>query len=343
MPTYQESIQHAAAHYDRITNPVISADNIEPKYRRARELVESHLGPIVKNDALSGGAVSYLYRVTGEYATGIVKVRGTHFSLHPDQVPGDKYIDYEWRALQFLSAIEPGTFPHPIAYDREAKMILMTDVMDDGRNLYDKLMAGETPQEELFSLGATIARVHKKLTPVEASFVDGNDKEEFIWILQSRFGVQDHPVLNNVMHQLTNETDQQLLPDITPKNIGRGQDGQTTICDLEIFHRGSLTFVYGYVAGFLLSHTAGDPKLAQLSTESFLQGIASEDRTRDLDDILLKKVTLGSALVTLRDIFKDYKIPFTPEEIESKVAAAHELLVRQRLTWPEITQKIALA
>ena len=190
---------------------------------KARALVESYLGTIIQTEVATGGLVSHVYKVTGEKQKGIVKLRGTHLAKLP-QIPIDpKDVEYEWSALQFLSQIEPLTFPQPLAIDTEASLILMSNIIPDGKTLEERLETKEVTSAEIRDLGRTVARIHKKIAPFERSIRDCGDEDVYRADLQRRLGYQENPALNDVIDQLTTLPKQLILADLSPKNIGRGR------------------------------------------------------------------------------------------------------------------------
>lgn len=311
------------------------------KFHNARQLVESHIGALQQTDAITGGLVSYVYRVKGEQETGIVKVKGEYLAKLPHIPIDPKDIEYEWTTLQFLSQIEPETFPQPLAFDRDTSMILMSDIMPSGQTLETRLETHGVDQAEIIVLGTTVARIHRKIAHIETPIRDSGDEEIYSADLHRRLGYQNHPVLNNVVDQLNTLPKQLILADLSPKNIGRGEDGQITICDLEFFYQGHLQYAYGYLAGHILLHTLDDPDRSEAFLPSLIDGYQAEDKKTDFDSMLLKRIALGSALYRLSNAVIPYNISLTPEQRVQKANKAFELLEKDTLSWTDITHGLS--
>ena len=314
--------------------------------QKACELVESYLGKIIRTEIATGGLVSHVYKVTGEKQKGIVKIRGTHLAKLPQIPINPKDVDYEWSALQFLSQIEPSTFPQPLALDREASMILMTDIIPSGKTLEQRFEARDVKPEEIKDLGSTIARIHKKLAPSKESMRDGQDEQAYSSDLRRRLGCQENqesPALDKIIDRLADLPKQPILGDLAPKNIGWGRDGQITICDLESFYQGDLLFAYGYTAGHILLHTLDDAAISEDFVSNLLRGYQSEDNQTNFDNLLLKQIALGSTLYRLNNTIVPYSLSLSQEEKLKKATVAFELLEKESLSWHDLINSMISA
>jgi hypothetical protein len=327
----------------RVFAPQKDMAEAAPCYQAGRQLIELHLGTILHTEPIAGGLVSHVYKVTGEKQRGIVKIRGTHLAKLPHIAIDPKDLDYEWTALQILSDIEPTTFPQPLAIDRETSMLLMTDIIPRGKTLAARLEAKAVMPEEIRDIGATVARVHRKLAPNERTIREGGDQTTYRSDLARRIGYQENtwnPALNAMLAELEALPKQLILGDLAPKNIGQGTDRQPTICDLESLYRGDLLFAYGYLTGHILIHTLDNQPRSKAFVINLLDGYSTEDKTTDFDSFLLKKIALGAALYRLNNPVVPYELSLSPEERSKKAATALSLLRKDNMSWDELVQNM---
>lgn len=332
----ERDLQEISLH---LTAPGIVYDEVHPSFKNARNILENNLGLITHAEVAIGGLVSYVYRVTGEKQSGIVKIKGTHLAKIPDILIHPKDAEYEWAALRFLFALEPNTFPQPIAFDKNVSMILMSNIIPEGKTLGERLDAKEVALTEVKDLGNTVARIHKKLATFKNNIREEGDNKIYNEDLRRRLGFQgsqNHIFLTNIVNQLAHEPKQLIIGDLSPKNIGRGKDRQITICDLESFYRGNLIFAYGYLAGHILLYVISDQKYSSELLLNLLEGYKSGDNTFDFNNILLKKITLGSSLYRLNSATVPYPIALSQKEKVRKVGMAFKLLEKDVLSWSEL-------
>jgi len=341
MASMERGIPPETREYLKITSPSVPASELPPLYQNARRLIEQHLGTIRATEVVAGGLASHVYRVRGEKQKGIAKIMGGHFARLPHILIDPKAAEYEWEALQAMFELEKDTFPQPLAFDKAISMILMTDIIPNGKTLEQRLENRVVTSEEMVDVGRTVARIHNKLADFDGSFRDGHDEEDYKKGLQYRFGYQGNIVLDDVVRQLDHEPTQLILGDLSPKNIGQGQEGQVTMRDLKYFYRGNLMYVYGYLAGHILVHTLDDPTRSEAFVSSLLQGYRSEDVNLDTESMLLKRLTLGTVLYRLHNDIIPYNVDLSPEAKLQKSVVVFNLLEKEALSWADITQALS--
>ncbi|MDO8657287.1 MAG: hypothetical protein Q7K55_01000 [Candidatus Levybacteria bacterium] len=322
----------------------VNPSELTPSQQRTRQLIERNLGPILKIAEIQGGLVSRVYRVYGEKQKGIVKIRGKTFAKIPSIQMDPNEVRYEYAAIQFLSQVEPSIFPHPLAYDAEESMILMTDIMPDEQTLEKRLENKEVSLGDMITLGKTIGRLHMKLAKFQDSMREGHDDEDYEEGLFYRLGGnRNNPTLNAIAETLKQLPKQIIIADLSPKNIGRGKDGQVTICDLESCYRGNTIFSLGYLAGHVLLHNLGDYPKATSLINGLLEGYNSENLDVEVDSLLLKRICLATTLYRLDNPIIPYALSLSQEEKTRKTATSIKLLEEQSMSWDRLVKKMVSA
>ncbi|RJQ26950.1 hypothetical protein C4577_02450 [Candidatus Parcubacteria bacterium] len=308
--------------------------------REVSHILESNFGKLISVEQISGGLVHYVYRVTGAKRGAIIKIRGNNYSALPDISMSSTDIQYENRALQLMSIIEPSTFPQVLGFYSERSMIIMTDVMPNRCTLENDLNDKRATSQDMKELGETVARIHRKLEPLEVSTRDGKDDEVYNTDLFYRLGFRDNLVLNETVEQLKQLPRQLILADLSPKNIGRGENGSITICDLDSFFRGSTLYALAFLAGHILIHSLDDFDRGVQLLNGLLDGYRIELPNADVDSLLFKRVALGVALYRLNNPVIPYNLPLSEVEKLQKADTVLNLLNAQNLTWIKIIQEL---
>ncbi len=312
-----------------------SIERNEPQdvFNQARKIIEEQLGEIQTAKKITGGLVSHVYKLKGQRKNGIVKYRGTHFARIPDLVVDPLGIDTEWNALQFLSQIDYATFPQPLALVKDARTILMSDIMPDGETLETRFASRSVTQSDLFQIGEVVGRVHRKMAGVTKVFRD--DEEEIYQAdLRRRVGIsteRSDVSLEKLVEALSHQPKQLIHGDLAPKNIGKGSDGNVTICDVESFYNGNLQFAYGYLSGHILLHTLVDKRTSRQNFMALVKGLQRGDNTFDAEDDLYHKVLLGAILYRLDNKKVPYAVDITHQDKQVISQRARNLVAQNDL------------
>lgn len=322
----------------------INSSELTPSQQRTHQLIEQTLGQILSISEIQGGLVSRVFRVYGEKQKGIIKIRGKTFAKIPSIPMDPNEARYEYAAIKFLSQVEPSIFPHPLAYDAEEAMILMTDIMPDEQTLEQRLENKEVSLNDMITLGKTIGRLHMKLAKFQDSMREGHDEEDYQKGLFYRLGGnRNNPTLNSIAETLRKLPKQIIIADLSPKNIGRGEEGQVTICDLESCYRGNTVFALGYLAGHVLLHNLDDYPKATSLVNGLLEGYNSENSDVEIDNLLLKRICLATTLYRLDNPVIPYMLSLSQEEKTRKATTAIELLEEQSMSWDNLVSRMVSA
>jgi hypothetical protein len=322
--------------YVGLSDNSLSTPELFSSKQRYRSVVESKLGRIINVEKVSGGLIHYVYRVSGEKQNAILKIRGNSYSTLPDIAMNPKDIQYEHRAIQLLSAVEPSTFPRILGFDEELSMIIETDVMPKKTTLENELNGKRVTRQDMKELGETVARVHRKLEPLKGSTRDGEDEDVYNMDLFYRLGFRDHPVLDETVEQLKHLPKQLILADLSPKNIGRGENEQITICDFDSFFRGNVLYALAFLAGHILLHNLDNFDNAMQLGSGLIDGYQLELPQIDVDSLLFKRVALGSLLYRLNNPVIPYTLPLSEDEKLQKTNISFGLLQQNNLGWIDI-------
>lgn len=327
-----------------ITPSQINFSELTLVQQKNRQLIEKTLGPILSMSEIQGGLVSRVYRIYGKKEKAIMKIRGKTFAKIPSIPMDPKEARYEYAAIQFLSQIDPSVFPHPLAYDADEAMILMTDIMPDEQTLEQRLENKEVSLDDMVILGKTIGRLHMKLAKFQDSMREEHDDEDYEKGLFYRLGGnRNNPTLNSIGETLKQLPKQIIIADLSPKNIGRGEDGQVTICDLESCYRGNTIFALGYLVGHILLHNLDDYPKAISLVNGLLEGYNSENSDVEIDSLLLKRICLATTLYRLDNPVIPYDLPFSQEEKTKKTTTAINLLEEQLISWNKLISNMVFA
>lgn len=285
--------------------------------------------------------IHHIYRVIGERGRGVLKIRRDKLSGLPDINQDPKDIKYEYKALELLSSIEPSVFPSVLAFDEENSMIFMTDVMPNERTFADELRDKVVTREDMINLGNIVAKVHMQLRSVTDPIRDGGDEDIYKEDMYYRLGYHNNQTLNELIEELEKMPKQPILADLSPKNIGRGEEGQITICDFDDFYQGNSEFALAFLAGHILTHNIDDQERAKELLIGLFEGYKEGGTDVDYDSDLFKKITIGIILYRLSNPLIPYSLPFSEEKKRAKTEVAFGLLRQKNLSWEAVIDEIA--
>lgn len=288
---------------------------------------------------ITGGLVHYIYQITSAKGIFFVKIRKSYFSALPHIPTKAEYIQYEKKAIEIVSKIEPLLFPKLLAFIPNRNLLILSDIMPDRTTLEMKLNIKTTTEMEMYNLGKTLATIHKKLSQIKKKIRKDRDADFYNHLLFYRFGYHLHPALNELIVKLEKLPRQLVLGDLSPKNIGVSSNGSFTFCDLENFHNGNKISDLGFLGGNILIHTINDYSLAKNLLLSLLKGYSSIDKL-EIEDLTLMKIVLGICLYRLENSVIPYEIPISQEKRTSKSNSIKKILNRNNISWDEVINSI---
>jgi 5-methylthioribose kinase len=266
--------------------------------------IESIVGPIQSVNRVSGGLVHFVFSVAGQNGRVFLKIRGRFYAEVPDITTNPAIISDEYRALMLYSQVLDGVFPTVLLFDPNLHYILLSDVMPDNTTLADKYVAGKVSPSDLFSLGATLGRIHLSLAQLDTCIRTPDDTTYRNRVLEYVFERYDHPLLQNEASRHRDREDQLIIGDLSPKNI-RVADGRVTLCDLENAHRGSRLYDLAYLLAHVMLHSASvDQAIA--ASSALLDGYIVAGAQLDKEDDHLLITTMAIFLYRL----DNPKIPY---------------------------------
>ncbi|PIS04896.1 MAG: hypothetical protein COT81_03950, partial [Candidatus Buchananbacteria bacterium CG10_big_fil_rev_8_21_14_0_10_42_9] len=136
-----------------------------------------------------------------------------------------------------------------------------------------------------------------------------------------------------------------ILGDLSPKNLGL-VSGELRICDLDTAHRGNPIFDIGFFIGHVYLHSLEHEYPAAQYVKEFLRTYHPEDETDAIppeDDLLLKRIVLGTLLYRLNNKMVPYPLDISEEEKVKVVAEINNLLKSNLLDWETIESQIHYA
>ncbi|MEV6981728.1 phosphotransferase [Sphaerisporangium sp. NPDC051017] len=286
------------------------ADLLGPHLEDVLAACRPHIGPVTRVEPCIGGNVSHVFRVHGERASVILKIRGNRFSGIPEIATDPKLIADEHRALVLYGQALPDLFPRVLAFLRHAHALVMTDVFPDGRTWRQHLDQRPATPTEVARLGRALARVHHATatvrTPIRTRGGDDRFRElTFDFCLRPT----GHPALLDACTNLVALPGQQLvLGDIAPKNLSLAH-GRVAFVDLDNVHYNAPLYDVAYLLAHLLLHHLRQPAEVHSLTAALLDAYAGPAPARPWQqDPLLATVTAGVVLYRLAT----HVVPYPP-------------------------------
>jgi hypothetical protein len=216
--------------------------------------VVASVGPVTEVTDLSGGIVHHVARVRG--ATGssvVVKHRGSTCWAVPELPTDQAAIADEARALRLLSRRRPHEFPGLVHFDRDAAVLIMSDLAPLGLPWGMAFLGAAGPAElprALTTAVTTLGHVHLALRTAEPLRPDG-DEAFFRRNLFERVTYHDTPATHRLGDAVAALPRQLVLGDPSPRNLMWSPES-VVFFDLEHVHRGARVFDLA----FLLAHVA---------------------------------------------------------------------------------------
>ncbi|BDH15350.1 phosphotransferase family protein [Streptomyces hygroscopicus] len=260
-----------------------------------------HTGPLTHIERVTGGNVSYVYRLHGAQDRVILKIRGTRFSGIPELTTAPELIADEHRALTLYGQALPGLFPQVLAFLPDAHALVMTDVFADGLSWRQRLDQRPATLDETSRLGQALARVHHATatirTPVRPH--DGDDRfreHTFDFCLRPT----GHTALLDACRQLAALPGQQLvLGDVAPKNLSLAA-ARVAFVDLDNVHYNAPLYDVAYLLAHVVLHHLNRPAELPALVAALLDAYAGLKSARSWAvDRLLATVTAGVLLYRL--------------------------------------------
>ncbi len=291
--------------------------------------VHNALGNMQEIVPASGGLVHSVFKVTNtkgkEY---YLKVRGSHFTGVPTIESDPHDIVYEGQALQVCSQLAPTIFPHVVAEDDNAGMLLMTSIMQIDDVLLQRLTQNQVTRENMHMIGETLSYVYAKLSQVTVEIRNGG--QYYDNNLLYRLGMQDNEVLSSVIDELSQQKRSLILGDLSPKNLGI-HNGTLRICDLDTAHYGNSVFDIGFFVGHIYLHGIVQKYQSDQYVQAFLKGYQWEDASRK--SLLLKRIALGTLLYRLNNEVIPYQLQITNSDRKKAISQVRDLLAQTNLNW----------
>ncbi len=296
---------------------------------RHMDIFEEKVGKVTGISVVPGGLVNHVYRVGGEQGTIYVKVRKTEFSALPHLRINPADIRDESVALDILSSAFPEVFPRQFAFYPEDSMIVMSNAIGAGSRLDEVLRNREFSDTDAAKLGALIGKIHARFKDMDISIREDGDLEYYTRNLEYRLGYHRNPELDSLISRLGTEPRQLILGDLSPKNIGIDENGEFTIWDLEIAHKGNTVFDLGFLAAHIILHNIGNSGSATKLINALFEGYYSTAGRKDINEIDLKQMTLGIILFRTRNNVIPYTLDVSVED-RHQISETVSLLLSQR-------------
>lgn len=284
---------------------------------------------------IMGGVAHQVFQIRSEDNRYYLKIRGDRFASIPEITCNPADIVFEYRALTALHQAAPDNFPQVLAFDEDKHYLILSDAMPNGEKLEDLFLKGEVTPTMLFNFGETLTRIHSASSSYQDAVRDGGDHVYYHTVLGHRFGYRHNPVLDSLVQSLSAlDSKQLILGDVSPKNIGANNNGESFIFfDLETAHQGDVVFDYAYFLGHILVHSLASAETTLTNVESYVQGYGRHN----FDDLMIKQIALGILLYRLRSV-----IPYpTGLDIEQTVVMEQKVESMlpydlAQLSWAEI-------
>ena len=283
-----------------------------------------------------GGVVHFVWRLETEEGRFYLKIRGNKFAKIPEITTSPGNIVYEFKALTLLGNLMPNNFPQVIYFDPGRALLITSDAMPDGIGFEALLQSRKVTPDTVQNLGKTLREIHGVASTISQSIRENDDDAFYMQKLSHKLGHSDHPVLSNVIKDLTfNQPRQIILGDPSPKNIGVNNYGTRLVFfDLEDVHQGNMVFDVGFLLGHLILHAYTDEHEAIVHVDSFLNGY----RNNYLDNLLLRAIALGTIMYRLNSIVP-YSITLSDQQKAGLLQATAATLTIPdlgSLSWPEL-------
>lgn len=259
---------------------------------------------------VSGGLVHHVFHVTClSGASYFLKIRGSVWSTAASKPIDPRDVAHEAAALRLLSRACPSTFPHLVALDTSAGMILMTDVAPRATTLQQRFERDLVNSATVQRLGYTVACVHRQIAAVHTCIRGRREDEFYTALLESRFRWPNGTPIIGLVHDLQHKPHRLIVGGLSPKNILIRRDGTVAFCDLETVCQGSRLFDVGFCLGHVVLHAGSDPRKQASLMDSFLSGYTEllplEPAT------VLRATMLGTMIYRLRRRDIPYAVPFS--------------------------------
>jgi hypothetical protein len=289
---------------------------------------------------INGGLVHHVYRIKGTTKSAYLKVRGVKCSALPTISIDPADMVYETAAIRLLSQFCPSVFPHLLAsfIAEDIAMILMTDVIPQGKTLETALDSLNASQTDIGNLGTTLANVHLKLAQQLSPIRNGNNESYSQKTLYYRFGYHNHPVLDNLIAAHLKYPKQHILGDPSPKNIGIEPYSKITFCDLEAVHIGSRISDLSFLLAHIILHNLTSFNTAMSLAQSFTRNYETLLPIEDVEDF--PYLVVGSMLYRLINPVIPYRLRLSTEQRMSKTQQAFELISAPKLTLDKIVETL---
>jgi len=260
----------------------------------------SSLPKIDNVSKVSGGVAHQVFQINAARNRYYLKIRGMSFAAIPEIACNPNDIDIEYQALEMFYQVAPDNFPRVLSYNQDNHYLVLEDAIPNGEKLEDLFLKQKTTSKMFFNFGQTLAKVHRAASCCDKPVRDDNDQTYYRTVLGHRFGYRNNPTLNELMESLSILADKQLvLGDVCPKNIGVNDLGKHFMFfDLETAHQGDAVFDYAYFLGHILIHALTTSEIELDNVTEYVKGYG----TNKFDDLLVKRIALGTALYRLKSI-----------------------------------------
>lgn len=250
--------------------------------------------------SVMGGVAHQVFQIRSGDKRYYLKIRGDRFASVPEIICNPADIVLEYRALTAFHQVSPDNFPQVLAFDEDRHYLILSDAMPNGEKLENLFLEEKVTPLMLFNFGRTLSKIHTSSSSCRDSVRPGSDSGYYQTVLGHRFGYRHNSVLDEMVQTLSDLDNKQLiLGDVAPKNIGVSDDGKRFIFfDLETAHQGDAIFDYAYFLGHILIHSLASADSASSNVNSYSQGYGQHD----FDDLLIKRLALGTILYRLRSV-----------------------------------------
>jgi hypothetical protein len=285
----------------------------------------------------TGGVVHHVWAIETDNARFYAKIRADRLVGVPEIQCEPQDIQYEAKALALFKAVAPDLFPTIVYCSPTEGVLILTDVVSDGKVLQDLLLAGAMTSKIALRLGETIRRIHDqaKLAKTE---IRGQREELFARTkLEHKLGPAQHASTAVVMRRLRTDV-QPIIGDLSPKNIAyHASEQRFTFFDLEDAHFGHPGFDVGFLVGHLLLHNYRDARSAEYYVNSFLNGYGQ----RSFDD-LAQFVAAATFHYRLNSIIPYCVVPSETQrsQLLRNASAIMTRISANSVTWDEVIRNL---